>query len=239
MLAENGGIDTPRFCKPRFIIGCCAAAPWLEKMGSQTVEETIMNSSLILYTIQGSCSDAVVALCAHLGLRADLRERKLHAEALAQVNPERCVPTLVMGDGLVLTETLAILNHLARLHAAELLGRGPLERARNEELLSYLATSVYEAFLRYFRPDRGADSQEAQAAIRQKAISSIAKVLDTREARISGKNFAISKTPATSDFFLLVFCNWANRIDGELLRAHHARMQAMPFHSLAFDANAT
>lgn len=202
-----------------------------------------MNSELILYTIKGSCSDAVVALCAHLGLKADLRERKHHSEALAEVNPDGSVPTLVTGDGLVLTETLAILNHLARLHAAELLGRGPDERSRNEELLSFLATTVYNAFLLRFRPDRSADTEEARVAIRNKSGSSIGAALDRLEMRLTGNKFATGETLTTSDFFLLVFCNWARMIDEDLLDrrpaivAHHARMRAMPFHTKAFAAN--
>jgi glutathione S-transferase len=203
-----------------------------------------MDSDLTVFTISGSCSDAVDALCAHLGLAVIRRERKLHAAALADVNPQRTVPTLVTEGNFVLTETSAILNHIARQHAVELLGRGPLERARNEEMLSFLATGVNSAFLLHFRPDRSADSDEGRNAVREKAAGTIDAALDMLEARVLGRKFAAGDHLTTSDFLLLVMLNWAQVIDPALLhnrprlKAQHVALRAMPFHDRAF-ANRT
>ena len=203
-----------------------------------------MASQVTIYSINGSCSDAVCALCAHLGLRADIRQRKDHDTALTAINPERTVPTVIVEGGLVLTETTAILNHLARSHAVELLGRGAEERARNEELCSYIATSVYTAFLLRFRPDRYADEEGARLAVKAKSEAAIPQALDSLEARIANKSFAIGENLTTSDFFLLVMLTWAERLDPGLLmqrpklRAYWQRIQAMPFYTKAFQAAA-
>lgn len=203
-----------------------------------------MPTTMILYTITGSCSDAVAALCTHLNLPVETRERRDHDAALSAVNPSRTVPTLVAEDGLVLTETTAILNHLARSFACELLGRNPSKRAQNEELLSFLSTSVYGAFLLRFRPDRSADDSEAQAAIRAKSEEEIAKALDVLETKVSPEAFALGENLTSSDFFMLVMLNWADRIDAALLKArprlaaHFATLKAMPFHARAFGEKA-
>lgn len=203
-----------------------------------------MGSKVTIYSISGSCSDAVAALCAHLGLNAEIRQRKHFDQELSAINPDRTVPTIVNDDGLVLRETSAILNHLARCHAVELLGRGALERARNEEMCSFVATGIYSAFLMRFRPDRYADSDEAKAAIREKSGSAIGNALDSLEVRIANNTFAVGEHLTTSDFFILVMMNWAKRVDPALLQkrprllAYWKRLRDMPFYSKAFEAAA-
>lgn len=193
----------------------------------------------VVYTINGSCSDAVTALCAHVGADVALHQRRDHDAALTAVNPDRTVPTLERDD-LVLTETAAILNHIARDYAAELLGRTAVDRARNDELLSYLATSVYNAFLMRFRPDRSADDDTAKAAIKAKSEQSIPAVLDALSARLKGRKCATGDHLTTADFLLLVMLNWANSVDPVLLRdravlsAHYERLRKMPFYERAF-----
>lgn len=203
-----------------------------------------MGSNVTIYSINGSCSDAIAAMCAHLALDAELRQRKHFEQELTAINPDRTVPTVVTDDGLVLTETSAILNHLARCHAVELLGRGAVERAKNEEMCSFVATGVYSAFLMRFRPDRYADNDEAKTAIREKAGVTIGKALDSLEARLASNTFAVGEHLTTSDFFILVMMNWAERVDPALLQkrpgllAYWQRLRDMPFYSKAFDAAA-
>lgn len=189
----------------------------------------------ILYTINGSSSDAVVALAAHLGVKLVARERRDHADELAKINAARTVPTLVDENGLVLTETLAILNHLARNNAPELLGYGKEERARNEETLSRLASSVTHAFLLHFRPDKSADSDAAKSAIKAKAVMAINDALDQLESTIPDQGYAVGQHLATADFLFMVLLNWAERIDPVFLssrkglEAYHTRLKTLPF----------
>ena len=196
-----------------------------------------MASHPILYVINGSSSDAVTALGAHLGVKLLVRERRDHAEELAAINPARTVPTLVDENGLVLTETLAILNHLARNNAPELLGHGKKERARNEEILSRLASSVTHAFLLHFRPDKSADEDAAKTAIKMKAVEAINDALDQLERIIPDQGYAVGQHLATADFLFMVLLNWADRIDQAFLSsrqglaAYHARLKALPFNT--------
>lgn len=191
----------------------------------------------ILYVIHGSSSDAVVALGAHLSVKLEVRERRDHTAELAKINPACTVPTLVDENGLVLTETLAILNHLARNSAPELLGHGKEERARNEEILSRLATSVTHAFLLHFRPDKSADDDAIKAAIKTKAAAAIDEALDHLEGIIPDQGFAVGQQLATADFLFMVLLNWAERIDPVLLSTrkgladYHSRLKSLPFNA--------
>ena len=203
-----------------------------------------MPSHPTLYVITGSSSDAVTALGAHLGIKLDIRERRSHADDLAAINPTRTVPTLVDENGLVVTETSAILNHLARNNAPELLGHSKAERAKNEEILSLLASSVTHAFLLHFRPDKSADDETSKAAIKAKAVGSIATVLDQLEARTPDSGYATGQHLATADFLFFVLLNWAIRTDAAALSdrpklgSYFARLKSLPFHTQVFASDA-
>lgn len=203
-----------------------------------------MPNNPTLFVISGSSSDAVLALAAHLNLKFDVRERRSNQDALEAVNAAKTVPTYIEGDGLILTETMAILNHLARSKAPELLGQGHVERARNEELLSLLSSSVTHAFLLHFRPDKSADSDAARTSIKAKAPEAINAALDQLEGRIPEKGYALGPRLVTADFLFLVLLNWSKGIDGALLRmrpklaAYFARLTALPFHAQAFVSDA-
>lgn len=203
-----------------------------------------MPSHPTLYVITGSSSDAITALGAHLGIKMDIRERRDHADDLAAINPARTVPTLIDENGLVLSETSAILNHLARNSAPELLGHSKAERAKNEELLSRLASSVTHAFLLHFRPDKSADSDVAKAAIKAKAVEAINSALDQLEGQIPEKGYAVGQNLLTADFLLFVLLSWAVRIDSTslssrpLLAAYFARLKSLPFHTQVFESDA-
>lgn len=203
-----------------------------------------MSGSLTLFVINGSSSDAVLAFGAHLGLKFDVRERRNNQDALNKINSAQTVPTIVDHDGFVLTETSAILNHLARTKAPELLGRGNEERARNEELLSLLSSTVTHAYLLRFRPDKSADGDEARAAIKTKSAEALDNVLDQLENQIPAKGYAVGAHLVTADFLFFVLLNWAQRIDVNLLRnrpglaSYFQRLTSLPFHAQAFASDA-
>lgn len=172
-----------------------------------------------LYTIDGSCSDAVRFLLDHLGEPYRALPRKEHRAALERLNPEATVPTLVE-DGLVLTETTAILVHLAERDAPGLLGDTPAERARVLEGLSMLSTGVYSAYLLHFRPDKYAGSEAGRAEVRAGAGAAIDKALATL-ARMSGGGTHLALGRLTvCDFLGLVFLRWQRAVDPSGLSRH-------------------
>lgn len=115
---------------------------------------------LTLYGTQGSGSAAIEAALAVAGLEATLVDAASWQpspglDALRRVNPLAQIPTLVLDDGSVLTESAAILIHLGLAHPASgLLASDPTERAQQIRGLVYIAANCYAAIGILDYPDR-------------------------------------------------------------------------------------
>jgi GST-like protein len=115
---------------------------------------------LTLYGTQGSGSAAIEAALAVAGLEATLVDAASWQpspglDALRRVNPLAQIPTLVLDDGSVLTESAAILIHLGLAHPASgLLASDPTERAQQIRGLVYIAANCYAAIGVLDYPDR-------------------------------------------------------------------------------------
>ncbi len=104
---------------------------------------------LTLYGTKGSGSAAVEAALAVAGLEARLVDAASWQEsaglvALKKVNPLAQIPTLVLDDGSVLSESAAILVHLGLVHpGSALLAADPSVRAQQIRGLVYVAANCY------------------------------------------------------------------------------------------------
>jgi GST-like protein len=113
---------------------------------------------LTLYGAAGSGSVAVEAALTLLGLPYDLVEGATWAEAAARDrvatrNPMRQIPTLVLPDGEVMTESAAILIWLGDLHPDAGLAPDPMTGTRRAYLrwMSYVSSAIYA--LHWIKPD--------------------------------------------------------------------------------------
>lgn len=123
---------------------------------------------LTLYGSQGSGSAAVEAALVLLdrpfrAVRASTWEGDSAQAELRAVNPLGQIPTLVLDDGSVMTESAAILAHLGLEHPASgLLPEAPAARAQALRGLVYIAANVYAAIGIIDYPERWlADADEA------------------------------------------------------------------------------
>lgn len=100
--------------------------------------------------------------------RIVLAEGKQHTPEYRAVNPRGRVPALDLGDGTVLTESVAILLHLAERHPDTRLlpPAGGLDRARCVEWMLFLNTSVMATMGAIFRSERYTDDETVKAGIR-------------------------------------------------------------------------
>jgi len=192
---------------------------------------------MILYTINGSGSDAVQALAACAGIEIDTRPRNAFGAELAAINPSGTVPTAVLA-GQVITETVAILRYLAVQADQSLLGRSWQDRLKVDELISFLSTGLYAHYIQRFRPEKFISDEKYFADVKQKALGNLAQGLDRLEQLIPAQGpFLVGDSPTIADFYALVVLRWQNNIQPltdatPRLQAYWQHIQQQPYFSI-------
>ena len=124
-----------------------------------------------LYYSPGACSLAShitlnEAGVAHSAEKVDLRDKVTETGAdFRAVSPRGAVPVLVLDSGDVLTEGVAIMQHVMDSAAPGVLpAPGTLARARLTEALNYVSTEVHKTYSPFFRGLEG-EAKAAQLAL--------------------------------------------------------------------------
>lgn len=169
-------------------------------------------SRLKLYYAPGACS-----LADHIALheagapfdieRVDIRTHTTeHGIDFRTISAKGYVPALILADGQLLTENIAVLDHLATLYP-QLAPAGPLGRSRLIEALAFISTELHRAFKPMWH---GGSTREVVHA---------AKTVTSLLARLSGgmkRPFLFGEQPSVADFYLFVMLLWAQRFDVEV-----------------------
>ena len=185
-----------------------------------------------LYLAPGACSLADHIALHEAGLafdriRVDLRTKRTEDGGdFTEVNPKGYVPALVLDDGQLLTENVAILCWVAE-RAPELAPRGELGRIRLIEMLAFVATELHKPFIRSFFPTSDVEKTAAEDAIHKR--------LGFLAAGLRG-DYLFGSEASVADAYLYVMLRWA-RMQGldvpEPLPAFALRMEARPAVRLA------
>ncbi len=139
--------------------------------------------------------------------RVDLKT-KLTASGrpLAEISGKSYVPALVLDDGEVLTENIAVLDWIAGEYPA--LGvAGPLGRTRLVEALTFVSTEIHRAFKPFWHAGSSAD--------RKRAAETIRRHMEYFSKRLDG-TYLFGAMPTVADFYLFVMLLWAQRFDVEV-----------------------
>ena len=122
------------------------------------------------------------------------------------INPRSKVPALQLDDGSVLVETPAILTWIARTYPDKaLLGASELDQAQSLSICSWLASTVHPAFGRFVRPERFADDDASQAAVRQSARRKYWESLQEVDRMLIGRPWLMGDAFTLCDPYALVF----------------------------------
>ena len=157
-------------------------------------------------------------------------------DAFRSLNLKGAVPTLVLDDGTVITESLAILNYIADVYPDARLGAQPddlVGRAQLNEALSELVSDVHKAWAPFFAPGRFVIQATDEANAKEAAY----RQLDLQYARLDqlmqGKDWRVLDHRTVADAYLYVMCSWKGLTPTPLekfpaLAAFSARMDADP-----------
>ena len=169
-----------------------------------------------LYYAPGACSLASHITLAESGAayeveRADIRAKTTESGAnFFAINPRGAVPALVLDDGEVLTEGVAIMQFVAdSLSPDHLPAQGTLARARVQEALNYLSTEVHKSYSPFFRGLEG-EARAAQEALLNARLGIVESWLADGRAWLVGADY----TPA--DAYIFTLTNWSKGIGHDL-----------------------
>jgi len=170
-----------------------------------------------LYGARGSGSAAIEAalrLC-HLPyrlIRAASWEEDSALEELARVNPLRQIPTLVLPDGQVLTESAAILIHLGLSQPQSgLLPDAVGVRAQAIRGLVFIAANCYAAIGICDYPERwtSATTKAAQEKLRQGARRQLHRNWEIFADTFSAAPYLSGAAPGALDLLAAVVSRWS------------------------------
>jgi glutathione S-transferase len=169
-----------------------------------------------LYFSPGACS-----LASHIGLEETGAPYELKPVLLAKqqqrtaeylkINPRGKVPTLD-ADGKTLVENTAILTYLSRrFPEKKLMPADPLEEARCISTMCWFSSIVHPSYQRANRPERFADGEAAQAAVKETGRKSFWDNCREIDSMFQGKDWIMGNQFTVVDPYALVFYGWGAR----------------------------
>ena len=195
-----------------------------------------------LFYKPGACS-----LASHITLResgkdftldgVDLMKKRLeNGDDFFAVNPKGQVPALLLDDGTLLTEGVAIMQYLAdSVPDRQLLApTSSLSRYKTIEWLNYIATELHKGFTPLFRPDTPEDFKPTVRALLEKKMQYVNDSLKDKQW-ICGPRFSIA------DAYLFTVLRWAYAVKLNMaglsnIDAYMARMAERPAVAAALKA---
>lgn len=170
-----------------------------------------------LFYTPGACSLSPHMVLCEAGIhfeleKVDLATKKTeHGEDYLKINPKGQIPALLLDNGNLLTEGVAIIQYIADHVPAKHL-MPPTDSFKHYEAiewLNYIATELHKGFGALFNPKFPADLKEAAK-----------KQLETKfgyvDHNLNHKDFLLGEQISVADFYLYTIITWAKAMNLEL-----------------------
>lgn len=187
-----------------------------------------------LYYLTGACSLASCISLIEAGQTFEAfavdRATKLATDGkpLASVNPKGYVPALVLDNGEVLSENVAVLSYIAGLDKSRRLAPEPGSPGfyRVLEWLGFVNSEVHKNLSPLFRPTTPEETKAAARELVMKRLEFVEQSLGDKPY-LTGENFTVA------DAYLYVTLSWRERINVNIshlpkLTAYYERCRARP-----------
>jgi glutathione S-transferase len=169
-----------------------------------------------LYGRKGSGSFVVEAMLAETGQRyrfidaAPGADGKPHA-GLLRLNPLGQVPTLVLSDKTVMTESAAIVIYLGDQHSKGGLapGRKSKRRAAYLRWLVYMSANIYPSDLRLYYSDRYSVEANAAEGIKAAAAAALDREWAILEKAVGKGPWLLGKKFSAVDIYAAMLSTWS------------------------------
>jgi glutathione S-transferase len=193
-----------------------------------------------LYYLAGACSTAAMISLIEAGqkfesIAVDRATRNTSdGKAFNQVNPKGYVPALVLDNGELLTENVAVLTYIASLDKSGKLGPAPGAPGYYHllESLAYVNSEVHKNFSPLFRPNQ---HESVYAVFKE----NLAKRLGYIEQQLGTAPFLTGSDFSVVDAYLYVVLSWRDRVGVDIsafpkLIDFYDRVRARPSVSEAY-----
>ena len=187
-----------------------------------------------LYYLTGACSLASYICLIEAGVTFEPVEVERGTKKTADgkdynsINPMGYVPALVLDDGSVLTENVAVLTYIATLDPAGRLAPKPgsMEHFRLLEWLAYISSEIHKVVGVIFR---SASSEDVKKSAREAALHRLAFI----ERSLEDRPFLTGAAFTVADAYLYVVLSWQQRLELDIsgmpkLTAFYERCRARP-----------
>ena len=127
-----------------------------------------------------------------------------------KLNPMGQVPVLVLPGGQIMTESAAMIQHLADSHPDSGLAPPPgsVARAEFDRWLFFMAVNLYGADLRYYYPKRFTAEEAGIAGVKQAAAEELDRLFALLDAPLSPGPFFAGAQVSALDPYLLMLTDW-------------------------------
>ena len=177
-----------------------------------------MSGEYVIHGAKGSGSVPVEAALTLLGLPYRVVENAPwdgpdQVAAIKQVNPMGQVPALVLPTGELITESAAMLIHLADSHPEG--GLSPAldapERARFLRWMVYVPAAIYSMFWVRDEPDRLAADKAAEQVILERTAERIAGCWKIMDDQIQPGRYLLGDRLSVLDLYVAMASRWTPR----------------------------
>lgn len=153
-------------------------------------------------------------------VKLDLNEGDQHNADFLAINPRGQVPALQLDDGSILTESAAIMIHLAECHtdAGLLPPAGSSQRARVYRWLIFTVANIYEADLRVFYSDQFSSDSNCVESIKQRGREDLDTAWDLLEAELGAGPYLLGDSYSIIDPYLMMLAGWHEQTDQLMAR---------------------
>lgn len=172
-----------------------------------------------LYYSPGACSMGPHVVLNETGAKFDLKKVDMQSDRaeLKKVNPRGQVPVLV-DDGQVIREGVAILIHIMEKEKSELLPKSDPERATALEWLCFANSSMHPAYSKAFWIAYKANfsTQTAKDEAFHSAFHQINTLWEDVDQQLAKTPYVCGKNVTSADILLTVIANWNSHFPGKV-----------------------
>jgi len=169
-----------------------------------------------LYSHDGSGGFAVEAAlvkagAAHKVVTVDTSKGEQNRPDFVAINPMRQVPALRLPDGAVMTESAAIVVHLAASFPGKGLAPQPgtPEHAQFLRWMFFMAANIYESDLRYFYSERYTTDPAGAPGVKSAGAAHMKKAFAVIDDALAPGPFLCGATMTMADVYLAMLMDWS------------------------------